>query len=163
MEKLYISLQKQWSLSVIGFTSHNFCTPSLYLCLKQMPSLEPQRRPMESASPPDPSELLLCTRRDGYLRGEARTAKPGLWVAGRGYDLHGRHCRVEGGLRLSATVTPKIFPLYHFSPLFFPLFFHLPQRFPLNTPLYPTTTIKYHFLYQLSIFYLLTITRGPTA
>jgi hypothetical protein len=51
-------------------------------------------------------------------------------------------------LRLSATVTPKFFPLYHL----FPLFFHLPQRFPLNTPLYPTTTIKYHFLYQLSIF-----------
>jgi hypothetical protein len=66
-------------------------------------------------------------------------------------------------LRLSATVTPKFFPLYHFSPLFFSLFFHLPQRFPLNTPLYPTTTIKYHFLYQLSIFYLLTITRGSTA
>jgi hypothetical protein len=134
----------------------------------------------------------------------------------------------SGSLRLSATVTPKFFPLYHFSPIF-PLFFHLPQRFPLNTPpiphyhykisfsiptinflstnnyswthntvfrvmnsdtldlggeirgptcrgrcrgtaaaircslpLYPTTTIKYHFLYQLSIFYLLTITRGPT-
>jgi hypothetical protein len=56
----------------------------------------------------------------------------------------------------------NFFPLYHFSPLFFPLFFHLPQRFPLNTPRYPTTTIKYHFLYQLSIFYLLTITRGST-
>jgi hypothetical protein len=55
-------------------------------------------------------------------------------------------------LRLSATVTPKFFLLYHFSPLLFPLFFHLPQRFPLNTPLYPRTTIKYHFLYQLSIF-----------
>jgi hypothetical protein len=66
-------------------------------------------------------------------------------------------------LRLSAIVTPKFFPLYHFSLLFSPLFFHLPQRFPLNTPLYPTTIIKYHFLYQLSIFYLLTITRGPTA
>jgi hypothetical protein len=50
------------------------------------------------------------------------------------------------------TVTPKYFPLYHFFSLFSPLFFHLPQRFPLNTPLYPTTTIKYHFLYQLSIF-----------
>jgi hypothetical protein len=66
------------------------------------------------------------------------------------------------GLRLSATVSPKFFLLYHFFPYFSPLFFHLPQRFPLNTPLYPTTTIKYHFLYQLSIFYLLIITRGPT-
>jgi hypothetical protein len=66
-------------------------------------------------------------------------------------------------LRLSATVTPKLFPLYHFFTLFFLLFFHLPQRFSLNTPLYPTTTIKYHFLYQLLIFYLLIITRGPTA
>jgi hypothetical protein len=45
----------------------------------------------------------------------------------------------------------------------FPLFFHLSQQFPLNIPLYPTTTIKYHFLYQLLFFYLLTITRGPTA
>jgi hypothetical protein len=64
-------------------------------------------------------------------------------------------------LKLFATVIPKFFPLYHFSP-YFPLFLHLPQRFPLNTPIYPTTTINYHFLYQLSIFYLLTITRGPT-
>jgi hypothetical protein len=50
-------------------------------------------------------------------------------------------------VRLSATVTPKFFSLYHFSPIFSPLFFHLPQRFPLNSPLYPTTTIKYHFFY----------------
>lgn len=67
-----------------------------------MTSLDPQRRPMESANPPDPSELLLCTiKRRGWLlaRGEARTAKPGLWVAKRGYDIQGRHCRVEGGLR----------------------------------------------------------------
>jgi hypothetical protein len=48
--------------------------------------------------------------------------------------------------RLSATVTPKIFPLYHFFPLFFPLFFHLPQRFPLNTPPIP------HYNYKISFF-----------
>jgi hypothetical protein len=52
---------------------------------------------------------------------------------------------LASAFRLSATVTPKFFPLYHFSPLFSPLFFHLPQRFPLNTPLYPTTTIKISF------------------
>jgi hypothetical protein len=33
-------------------------------------------------------------------------------------------------VKLSATVTPKFFPLYHFFPLFPPLFFYLPQRFP---------------------------------
>jgi hypothetical protein len=54
------------------------------------------------------------------------------------------------GLRLSATVTPKFFPLYHFSPLFSPLFFHLPQRFPLNTPSIP------HYHYKIS-FYIPTI------
>jgi hypothetical protein len=57
-----------------------------------------------------------------------------------------------GPIRLSATVTSKFFSLYHFFSIFSPIFFHLLQRFPLNTPLYPTTTIKYHFLYQLSIF-----------
>jgi hypothetical protein len=50
-------------------------------------------------------------------------------------------------LRLSATVTPKFFPLYHFSPLFFLLFFHLPQRFPLNTLLIP----HYHYKISFSI------------
>jgi hypothetical protein len=50
-------------------------------------------------------------------------------------------------LRLSATVTPKFFPLYHFFPLFFPLFFHLPQRFPLNTPPIP----HYHYKISFSI------------
>jgi hypothetical protein len=58
---------------------------------------------------------------------------------------------------------PQPLPLNFSAYITFPLFFHLPQRFPLNTPLYPTTTIKYHFLYQLLIFYLLTITRGITA
>jgi hypothetical protein len=48
------------------------------------------------------------------------------------------------------------------QPLSSPIFSSL-AAVPLNTPIYPTTTIKYHFLYQLSIFYLLTITRGPTA
>jgi hypothetical protein len=43
-------------------------------------------------------------------------------------------------LRLSATVTSKFSPLYHF----FPLFFHLPQRFPLNTPPIP------HYNYKIS-------------
>ena len=50
-------------------------------------------------------------------------------------------------LRLSATVTPKFFPLYHFFPLFPPLFFHLPQRFPLNTPPIP----HYHYKISFSI------------
>nr|ACL53050.1 unknown [Zea mays] len=40
-------------------------------------------------------------------------------------------------IRLSATVTPK----------FFPLFFHLPQRFPLNTPPIP----HYHYKISFSI------------
>jgi hypothetical protein len=44
---------------------------------------------------------------------------------------------LKEGLSLSAIVTPKIFPLYHFFLLFFPLFSHLPQRFPLNTPYTP--------------------------
>jgi hypothetical protein len=74
-------------------------------------------------------------------------------------EMHSQRATSPLVIRLSATVTPKFSPLYHF----FPLFFHFPQRFPLNTPLYLTTTIKYHFLYQLSIFYLLIITRGPTA
>jgi hypothetical protein len=50
-------------------------------------------------------------------------------------------------LRLSATVTPKFFPLYHFFPIFSPLFFHLPQRFPLNTPPIP----HYHYKISFSI------------
>jgi hypothetical protein len=50
-------------------------------------------------------------------------------------------------VRLSATVTPKFFPLYHFFPLFFLLFFHLPQRFPLNTPPIP----HYHYKISFSI------------
>jgi hypothetical protein len=50
-------------------------------------------------------------------------------------------------LRLSATVIPKFFPLYHFFPLFSPLFFHLPQRFPLNTPPIP----HYHYKISFSI------------
>jgi hypothetical protein len=47
-------------------------------------------------------------------------------------------------IRLSATVTFKFFPLYHFFPLFFSLCFHLPQRFPLNTPPIP------HYNYKIS-------------
>jgi hypothetical protein len=50
-------------------------------------------------------------------------------------------------IRLSATVTPKFFHLYHFFPLFSPLFFHLPQRFPLNTPPIP----HYHYKISFSI------------
>jgi hypothetical protein len=50
-------------------------------------------------------------------------------------------------VRLSATVTPKFFLLYHFFPLFTPLFFHLPQRFPLNTPHIP----HYHYKISFSI------------
>jgi hypothetical protein len=65
---------------------------------------------------------------------------------GRGW----RRCRAAQGslsLRLSATVTPNFFPLYHFFPLFFPLFFHLPQRFPLNTSSIP----HYHYKISFSI------------
>jgi hypothetical protein len=71
------------------------------------------------------------------------------WLAGSKTLVRGRRRRVLVlvGIRLSAIVISKFFPLYHFSPLFSPLFFHLPQRFPLNTPLYPTTIIKYYFLY----------------
>jgi hypothetical protein len=50
-------------------------------------------------------------------------------------------------VRLSATVTPKFFPLYHFFLLFSSLFFHLPQRFPLNTP--PIS--HYHYKISFSI------------
>jgi hypothetical protein len=55
---------------------------------------------------------------------------------------------------------PQRFPL-KFSPIslfyvtsstFHPLSFYLPQQFPLYYPLYPTTTIKYHYL-TLFIFY----------
>jgi hypothetical protein len=83
------------------------------------------------------------------------------WCGGASYSMNTKTerpylvrcvCCSSLPFRLSATVTSKIFPLYHFFPLFFPLFFHLPHRFPLNTPLYPTTTIKYHFLYQLLVF-----------
>jgi hypothetical protein len=48
-------------------------------------------------------------------------------------------------IRLSAIVTPKFFPLYHFFP-YFPIFFHLPQRFPLNTLPIP------HYHYKISFF-----------
>jgi hypothetical protein len=49
-------------------------------------------------------------------------------------------------VRLSAIVTPKFFPLYHFPP-YFPLFFHLSQRFPLNTSPIP----YYHYKISFSI------------
>jgi hypothetical protein len=52
----------------------------------------------------------------------AAVSTRGEW--GRGEE------EVREGFRLSATVAPKFFPLYHFFPLFVPLFFHLPQRFP---------------------------------
>jgi hypothetical protein len=55
--------------------------------------------------------------------------------------------RNQYALRLSATVTPKFFPLYHFFPLFSTLFFHLQQRFPLNTPPIP----HYHYKISFSI------------
>jgi hypothetical protein len=57
-------------------------------------------------------------------------------------DLYGD--LMAKSLRLSATVTPKFFPLYHFFPLFSPLFFHLPQRVPLNIP-------HYHYKISFSI------------
>ena len=53
-------------------------------------------------------------------------------------------------VRLSASVTPKFFPLYHFlgvtSSTFYPLCFHLPQRFSLKSPLIP------HYNYKISLF-----------
>jgi hypothetical protein len=58
-----------------------------------------------------------------------------------------RHARRGAFVRLSATVTPKFFPLYHFFPLFSSLFFHLLQRFPLNTP----PILHYHYKISFSI------------
>jgi hypothetical protein len=60
-------------------------------------------------------------------------------------------------VRLSATVTPKFFPLYHFfashHQYFIPYFFTSHSGSPYILPLSPTTTIKYHFLYPLFIYY----------
>jgi hypothetical protein len=54
-------------------------------------------------------------------------------------------------------VLSKFIPLYlllcHVAKISSFAFFHLPQWFPLNTPLYPTTTIKCHFLSLLFIHY----------
>jgi hypothetical protein len=71
------------------------------------------------------------------------------------------HHGVQSGLnlhvlRLSATITPKFFPLYHFSPLCFPLFFHLSQRFPSIFSSLATVSPKYspipHYNYKISFF-----------
>jgi hypothetical protein len=63
--------------------------------------------------------------------------------------IHGNKCCApKHGIRLSATVTPKFFPPYHF----FPLFFHLPQRFPLNTPHIPHYNYKMSFSISTIIF-----------
>jgi hypothetical protein len=62
----------------------------------------------------------------------------------------------EWRYRLSATVTPKFFPYITFLRHIInisSLLFHLPQRFPLYSPLYPTTTIKYHHPNLLIIYY----------
>jgi hypothetical protein len=61
-------------------------------------------------------------------------------------------------LRLSATVTPKFFPLYHFFAShhqhFIPYFFISRSGSPYILSLYPTTTIKYHYPTLLIIYYL---------
>jgi hypothetical protein len=68
-----------------------------------------------------------------------------------------REKREERHLRLSATVTPKFFSLYHFFAShhqhFIPYFFISRSGSPYILPLYPITTIKYHFLYLLFIYY----------
>jgi hypothetical protein len=52
---------------------------------------------------------------------------------------------------------PYIFPPISLfcvtSSTFYLLLFYLPQRFPLYSPLYPTTTIKYHYPNLLIIYY----------
>jgi hypothetical protein len=54
-------------------------------------------------------------------------------------------------VRLSATVTPKFLPLYHFFASHhqhsIPYFFIFRSGFPYFHPLYLTTIIKYHFIY----------------
>jgi hypothetical protein len=50
-------------------------------------------------------------------------------------------------LRLSATVTPKFFSLYHFSPYFLPYFFISRSSSPLNTSPIP----HYHYKISFSI------------
>jgi hypothetical protein len=61
------------------------------------------------------------------------------------------------GLRLSATVTSKFFPLYHFFAShhqhFIPYFFISRSGSPYIVPLYFTTTIKYHYPTLLIIYY----------
>jgi hypothetical protein len=59
---------------------------------------------------------------------------------------------------------PQLLPL-NFPPIsLFPSIFSSPAAVPPKySPYTCTTIIKYHFLHQLSIFYLLTITRGPTS
>jgi hypothetical protein len=52
----------------------------------------------------------------------------------------------EAALRLSATVTPKFFPLYHFSP-YFPLYFFISRS---GSPKYSPYT-HYHYKISFSI------------
>jgi hypothetical protein len=56
-------------------------------------------------------------------------------------------------LRLSATVTSKFFSYIIFFLYFSPIFSSSAAVPPKYSPLYPTTTIKYHFLYLLFIHY----------
>jgi hypothetical protein len=86
----------------------------------------------------------LCSRRSEERRSRSRCQPHWcVWI--------------EGRVRLSATVTPKFFPLYHFFTShhqhFIPYFFISRSGSPYILPLYPTTTIKYHFLYLLFIYY----------
>jgi hypothetical protein len=97
--------------------------------------------PCTSLAPTSPP---FCT----LTSGEIQQRPGGLPFASGGCLLAGSH------VRLSATVTLNFFP---YIPLLChivripPLHFHfLQQRFPLNSSLYPTTSIKYHFIYQLS-------------
>jgi hypothetical protein len=94
--------------------------------------------------------LPLSRRNEGNAKWRRRTRR--RYRGGRGSFWIGL-----GYLRLSATVTPKFFPLYHFFTShhqhFIPYFFISRSGSPYILPLYPTTTIKYHFLYLLFIYY----------
>jgi hypothetical protein len=101
-----------------------------------------------SATKQDPNKDIagdsLRGRRGGNVALEPFREQPPWRGRGEGEGRRSSMPTAAASLRLSATVTSKFFPLYHFFPLFSPLCFHLPQRFPLNTPPIP------HYNYKIS-------------
>jgi hypothetical protein len=93
--------------------------------------------------------------RRGRRRGTAAAVECPLRVACKGRGCQGGS--VAHSLRLSATVIPKFFPLYHFFAShyqhFISYFFISRSGSLYILPLYHTTTIKYHYPNLLIIYY----------